>query len=89
MVQFNLPQNSKIEIGKHYQDKTNSKNIKKVNVYRWDPSTGQNPRVDTFEVDMDTCGPKVLDILFKIKMKLILLSHLEDHVLTVFVDPVQ
>ena len=31
MVQFNLPQNSKIEIGKHYQDKTNSKNIKKVN----------------------------------------------------------
>ena len=28
---------------------------------------GQNPRVDTFEVDMDNCGPKVLDILFKIK----------------------
>ena len=27
MVQFNLPQNSKIEIGKQYQDKTNSKNI--------------------------------------------------------------
>ena len=22
----------------------------------------KNPRVDTFEVDMDTCGPKVLDI---------------------------
>ena len=67
MVQFNLPQNSKIEIGKHYQDKTNSKNIKKVNVYRWDPSSGQNPRIDTFEVDMNNCGPKVLDILFKIK----------------------
>ena len=50
MVQFNLPQNSKIEVGKHYQDKTNSKNIKKVNVYRWDPSTVQNPRVDTFEL---------------------------------------
>ena len=32
-----------------------------------DPSTKQNPRVDTFEVDMDNCGPKVLDILFKIK----------------------
>ena len=67
MVQFNLPQNSKIKVGKHYKDITNSNNLKKVNVYRWDPSTGQNPRVDTFEVDMDNCGPKVLDILFKIK----------------------
>ena len=67
MVQFNLPQSSKIDVGKYYKDKTNSKNLKKVNVYRWDPSMKQNPRVDTFEVDMDNCGPKVLDILFKIK----------------------
>ena len=44
MAQFNLPQNSKIEVGKYYKDKTNSKNLKKVNVYRWDPSTGENPR---------------------------------------------
>ena len=67
MVQFNLPQNSKIEVGKYYKDITNSKNLKKINVYRWDPTTGQNPRIDIFEVDMDKCGPKVLDILFKIK----------------------
>ena len=67
MVQLNLPQSSKIEVGKYYKDETNSKNLKKVNVYRWDPSTKKNPRVDTFEVDMDNCGPKVLDILFKIK----------------------
>ena len=67
MVKFNLPQNSKIEVGSYYKDITNSKNLRKINVYRWDPTTGQNPRVDTFEVDMDNCGPKVLDILFKIK----------------------
>ena len=66
MVQLNLPQSSKIEVGSYYKDKTNSKNLKKVNIYRWDPSTKKNPRVDTFEVDMDNCGPKVLDILFKI-----------------------
>ena len=30
MAQFNLPQNSKIEIGEYYKDKTNSKNLKKV-----------------------------------------------------------
>ena len=31
MVKFNLPQSSKIEVGKFYKDKTNSKNLKKVN----------------------------------------------------------
>ena len=67
MVQFNLPQNSKILKGKYYLNKTNSSNLKKVNIYRWDPSDGNNPRIDTFEVDMNNCGPKVLDILFKIK----------------------
>ena len=67
MVQFNLPQNSKILVGKYYKDRTDSKNLKKVNIYRWDPSDGKNPRIDTFEVDMTNCGPKVLDILFKIK----------------------
>ena len=67
MVQFSLPQNSKILKGKHYKDESSSDNIKKVNVYRWDPSQNKNPRIDTFEVDMNECGPKVLDILFKIK----------------------
>ena len=67
MVQFNLPQNSKIVKGQYYKDNTNSLNLKKVNIYRWDPSDEKNPRIDTFEVDMDNCGPKVLDILFKIK----------------------
>ena len=67
MVQINLPQNSKIEKGKYFKDKTGSKNIRKVNIYRWDPSTGKNPRIDTYEVDMDNCPSKVLDLLNKIK----------------------
>ena len=67
MVQFSLPQNSKIIKGKFFKDQTGSKNIKKVNIYRWSPSNYENPRVDTFEVDLNECGPKVLDILFKIK----------------------
>jgi succinate dehydrogenase / fumarate reductase iron-sulfur subunit len=70
VVQFNLPQNSKIVKGQYYKDNTNSLNLKKVNIYRWDPSDEKNPRIDTFEVDMDNCGPKVLDILFKIKNEL-------------------
>ena len=67
MAEFSLPNNSKIIKGIYYKDKTNSKNLKRVNVYRWSPDDGQNPRIDTFEVDMNNCGPKVLDILFKIK----------------------
>ena len=67
MVQFSLPQNSKILKGKYHKDKTGSNNLKKVNVYRWSPSSNENPRIDTFEVDLNECGPKVLDILFKIK----------------------
>ena len=67
MVKFNLPENSKIVKGNYFKDKSNSLEIKKVNIYRWDPTDGKNPRIDTFEVDMTNCGPKVLDILFKIK----------------------
>ena len=67
MVQFNLPQNSKILKGQYFKDQTGSLNLKIVHVYRWDPVKNQNPREDTFEVNMDTCGNKVLDILHKIK----------------------
>ena len=67
MVQIALPKNSKVKKGNFYKDKTGSKNIKKVNVYRWDPSTDDNPRLDTYEVDMDNCPSKVLDVLNKIK----------------------
>ena len=67
MVQFNLPKNSKILPGQYFKDKTGSSNLKIVHIYRWDPEKNDNPREDTFEVDMDTCGNKVLDILNKIK----------------------
>ena len=67
MVQITLPKNSKVKKGNFYKDKTGSKNTKKINVYRWDPSTDENPRLDTYEVDMDNCSSKVLDVLNKIK----------------------
>ena len=67
MVQFNLPKNSKILKGQYFKDKTGSPNIKIVHIYRWNPEKNENPREDTFEVDLNTCGNKVLDILNKIK----------------------
>jgi len=67
MVQFNLPKNSKIKKGNYFKSAKDSKNIKKINVYRWSPEGDANPRIDTYEVDMDNCGPMVLDALIKIK----------------------
>ncbi len=67
MAEFRLPKNSRIQKGKHFAAANGSSNTKTFAVYRWDPSTGDNPRVDTYEVDMDSCGPMVLDALIKIK----------------------
>ena len=41
--------------------------MKKFKVYRYDPESGENPRYDTFEIDLDNCGPMVLDALIKMK----------------------
>lgn len=67
MAEFRLPANSKISQGKTYYTAGDAKNTKPFKVYRWDPEGGENPRVDTYEVDLDACGPMVLDALIKIK----------------------
>jgi succinate dehydrogenase / fumarate reductase iron-sulfur subunit len=66
MAEFKLPANSVVQKGNTYRDVTNGK-LRAVQVYRWDPDSGQNPRMDTYEVDMEVCGPMVLDILIRIK----------------------
>lgn len=67
MVEFNLPANSKVMRGKQFKAPAGAKNIKRFKVYRFDPDSGENPRLDTYEVDLATCGPMVLDALLKIK----------------------
>ncbi len=67
MAEFKLPANSILTKGKTSTAPAGAKNIKNFIVYRYDPDTGKNPRTDTFEVDMDNCGPMVLDALIKIK----------------------
>ena len=41
--------------------------IKYFKIYRWDPEQKQKPYVSTYPVDLDDCGPMVLDALLKIK----------------------
>jgi succinate dehydrogenase / fumarate reductase iron-sulfur subunit len=67
MVEFSLPQNSVVKTGKIYKAAEGAKNIRIFEVYRWDPDSGENPRIDSYHIDMDSCGPMVLDAILKIK----------------------
>jgi succinate dehydrogenase / fumarate reductase, iron-sulfur subunit len=67
MVEFRLPPNSRIQTGKTHKAPQGAKNVRVFQVYRWDPDSPNNPRYDSFEIDMDSCGPMVLDALIKIK----------------------
>ncbi len=66
MAEFSLPKNSKVIPGKHYPAKPGAKNPRTFRIYRWSPDDGQNPRMDSYEVDVANC-PMVLDVLLKIK----------------------
>jgi succinate dehydrogenase / fumarate reductase iron-sulfur subunit len=67
MAEFQLPKNSRIGKGKRFAAPAGAGNIKVFHVYRWNPDDGSNPRIDSFEVDLDDCGPMVLDAIIKIK----------------------
>ncbi len=67
MAEFRLPANSRIRKGRHYPAPDGSSNVQRFVVYRYDPDSGENPSMDTYEVDLDSCGPMVLDALIKIK----------------------
>jgi succinate dehydrogenase / fumarate reductase iron-sulfur subunit len=67
MAEFTLPANSKIGKGTTYKAPAGATRIKEFEVYRWNPDDGKNPVMDTYEVDLDKCGPMVLDAIIKIK----------------------
>ncbi|HSD74494.1 MAG TPA: succinate dehydrogenase iron-sulfur subunit [Steroidobacteraceae bacterium] len=67
MTQFRLPANSRVRPGRVHAAPAGARTTKRFRIYRFDPESGENPRTDVFEVDMETCGPMVLDVLIKIK----------------------
>ena len=67
MAQLTLPQNSKVRKGKHFPADTGAGKTRRFKVYRYDPDSVENPRTDTYDLDLDRCGPMVLDALIKIK----------------------
>ena len=67
MAEFSLPANSRVQKGVTYSAPKDSGSTRSFKVYRYDPDTEENPRIDTYEIDVDDCGPMVLDALIKIK----------------------
>ncbi len=69
MVQLTLPKNSQVRKGKTWDKPAGASKLREFRVYRWNPDDGENPRVDTYFVDTDDCGPMILDGLIWIKNK--------------------
>ncbi len=67
MAEFRLPENSKIRPGKTVDAANGASRSRTFRIYRWDPDSGENPRVDSYTIDLDKCGPMVLDAIIYIK----------------------
>jgi succinate dehydrogenase / fumarate reductase, iron-sulfur subunit len=67
MVEFSLPKNSQVVEGKVWPAPLGASRIKKFRIYRWNADDEKNPQIDTYHIDLDQCGPMILDGLIKIK----------------------
>ena len=67
MVELTLPRNSKVKPGKRHPARAGAKKPRQFKIYRYDPDSGENPRWDSYELDLESCGPMVLDALIAIK----------------------
>src|SRR5579871_1011427 len=70
MAEFTLPANSKPGVGKTVPAPPGAKRVRQFRIYRWSPDDGKNPVIDSFWLDLDSCGPMVLDALIKIKSEI-------------------
>ncbi|MEP9349656.1 succinate dehydrogenase iron-sulfur subunit [Xanthobacter sp. KR7-225] len=70
MVELTLPKNSQVTAGKAWPKPESAKTLTEFRIYRWNPDDGKNPRMDTYYVDREDCGPMVLDGLIYIKNKI-------------------
>ncbi|GAB5389005.1 MAG: succinate dehydrogenase iron-sulfur subunit [Alphaproteobacteria bacterium] len=67
MVELALPRNSVVGEGREHPGPEGANRTKTFKIYRWDPDDTGNPVVDSYTVDLDDCGPMVLDALIKLK----------------------
>ena len=67
MLELRLAPESRPLKGQKFSAPEGATNVRTFHVYRWDPDNGENPRIGSYEIDLDDCGPMVLDAVLKIK----------------------
>jgi len=67
MADFFLPANSRVTKGITHPAPAGARELRTVRIYRFNPDSGENPRLDTFSLDVKSCGPMVLDALIQLK----------------------
>ena len=68
MAQFFLPRNSRVNRnGRVHRAAAGAQATRRFRIYRFDPDGKEGPRLDTFELDLGSCGSMVLDALIQIK----------------------
>ncbi len=70
MAELTLPKNSRVMPGKVWPKPQGGIRLREFRIYRYNPDEDANPRLDTYFVDLDDCGPMVLDALLYIKNKI-------------------
>src|SRR5438046_883365 len=61
MAEFRLPLNSRPVKGLTHAGPPGARALRTLRIYRFNPDSGANPRLDTFQLDAGSCGPMVLD----------------------------
>lgn len=67
MAEFRLPPNSRVTPKGRVHAAEGATRTKTFRIYRYDPESGEKPRYDRYTIDLDKCGPMVLDALIHIK----------------------
>src|ERR1700751_5388909 len=67
MAEFRLPANSRPVKGITHPAPEGAREVRTFRIYRFNPDSGQSPRIDTFALEVRSCGPMVLDALIQIK----------------------
>jgi succinate dehydrogenase / fumarate reductase iron-sulfur subunit len=67
MAEFRLPPNSRPVQGVTHRAGAGARELRTFRIYRYNPDSGANPRIDSFEIEARTLGPMVLDALIQIK----------------------
>src|SRR6266567_3206098 len=67
MALLQLPAGSQVRTGTWHRAPGQSAHARRLRIYRFNPDSDHNQRIDTYEIDVAACGPMILDMLIHIK----------------------